>query len=187
MVIGVPKQLDITKVKDEVSTFAAGYKLSEQEKTELAFIMNTFCKYYNKMSDSSQMFEQETIIDSFEGVLESIVDTYNGTGLQTRANLFWKQLPCIMQMIKDSGESKAVKELSNKKKATNTAKPDKPKPAKPSKTTSSSSYSSNSYSSYSRPSFDSCGGSYRSSGGGCGGNSSSGGSCGGSYSSGGHC
>lgn len=158
MIIGVPKELNKKSVLDEVENFAKKYKLSTEEKAELAFIMNTFCKYYNKMSDNSSMLSQEDIIESFESVLETITETYNGTGTKTRANLFWKEIPCVQKMIKDSADTASKK--TAKKSTHETDVFSYPPAHSPSY---SSSYHSSSYS------YGGCGGS------------------GGGYSGGGHC
>jgi len=141
MIIGVPKELDNKKIAAEVEAFSKKYRLTQQEREELLFIMNTFCKYYNKMSESSQMLEQDAIIDSFDGVLETITGTYNGTGTQTRANIFWKQIPSVLKMLKNNTSS-----TKNKKDDGNNT---------PSKNTHTSSHTS--HASYTTPSYGGCG------------------------------
>ncbi len=163
MIIGVPKELSIDKIRKEVDAFSSKNKLTTQEKDELNFIMRSFCKYYNKMSDSSSMFEQEDIIESFDGILETITETYNGTGTQTRANLFWKFIPTVDDMRKSNTSSKKTNKKRTYDDDDNSYTPPKRTSSKPSYSSYGSCGSSSSYSSY----------------GGCGG--------GGGYSSGGHC
>lgn len=95
MIAGKTKTLSAEKIAKEVQDFSTKNRLSADEKKELEFILKTFCKFYNKMAESDEEFVSRTVVELFDGVLESITETYNGTGVQTRANLFWKQVPTI--------------------------------------------------------------------------------------------
>lgn len=161
MVIGVPKTLQKGKVEKEVEKFAKEYSLTQEEKNELAFIMRSFVKLYNNMSQQTHTYSQKEIIETFNGVMDSITETYNGTGLRTHADVYWKQLPCVADMLESEEKAEKVKRESKKEKADDGNENDennsKCEPApKPKKKTSSTYYGS------------SCGGSYGYSGGSCG-------------------
>lgn len=102
------------KLKTEIDDMTKKYNLNSQEKKELEFIINAFYKFYKKMNDSDTEFSEKDILDVFDStVLDSIVGTYNNTGLQTRANIFYKNLPSICSLSSQKKESSTTKKKSS--------------------------------------------------------------------------
>lgn len=61
--------------------------------------MNTFYKFYQKIDSNNTIISAQDIVPLFDDtVLDCIVNTYNNTGLKTRANLFYKNLPSIVKL-----------------------------------------------------------------------------------------
>lgn len=108
MIKEMPKTLVKAKIEQEATDFCKKYRLTDKEKKELNFIMDSFVKYYNKLSESDQSFSQKDVIESFDAVLETITETYNGTGTQTRANIFWKQIPSVADMERKENYKKTM-------------------------------------------------------------------------------
>ena len=99
------KHLEINKdiLKKEIEDMVKKYSLNDDEKKELTFIMNSFCKFYHRMDAADTIISAQDIVPLFDDtILDCISNTYNNTGLKTRANLFYKNLPSIVKLSSTS-------------------------------------------------------------------------------------
>lgn len=92
-------EIDKDTLKKEIDDMVKKYSLNDDEKKELTFIMNAFYKFYCRIDLNDTNVSAQDIVPLFDDtVLDCIVNTYNNTGLKTRANLFYKNLPSIVKL-----------------------------------------------------------------------------------------
>lgn len=83
--------LDKGKVLSDVEMFSTNNNLTKEEKTELIFLCTSFVKFYNKNIDLN-IFE---IFELFDFMINTRISPGTAPGLQTRANLFYKNVESI--------------------------------------------------------------------------------------------
>lgn len=160
-ILSGPAKLNKEQILKSAKEFAKDYNLTEEELNELNFICESFVKYYNNLSNKETVYSPKMVAESFDTMLNTQL-TGIWSGLNTRANLFYKQVPELEKIFqqdtldkkianRDSELNEKNKEIRSLKRELDSTKAEN----KRLKTKTESTSRSSSYSSY-----GGCGGSY---------------------------
>lgn len=124
-ILSGPAELNKEQILKSAKEFAKEHSLNEDELNELNFICESFVKYYNSLAKKETLYSPKMVSESFDAMLNTQL-TGIWSGLNTRANLFYKQVPELEKIfLQDTLDKKiATKndELSAKNKEIQTLK-----------------------------------------------------------------
>lgn len=98
-IINGPKEINEKELLKSIASFSTDNKLTKEENDELEFVCKSFAKYYNSLSSKRNTYSPKMIAESFEEMLKNSILVDKWSGLTTRANLFYKQVPYIEDVL----------------------------------------------------------------------------------------
>lgn len=89
------KNIDRQEILQDALLYSIENDLTNEEKNELFFICNAFVKYYNDNKD----LKINDLFYSFDRSLINILKVNRWSGLITSANLLYKEIPKIKELL----------------------------------------------------------------------------------------
>ena len=111
-----PDSINLEKVLKSAEAFCKENKMTEEETSEVKFLSEAFCKYYNSMSKKDEAYTSKMISESFDEMIKGTLMTDNWSGLTTHANLFVKEVPAIKKILERDSLDKIIDESKFSKK-----------------------------------------------------------------------
>lgn len=103
-IINGPKGISETEMNTSANHYATFNELNENEKDELLYICAQFVKFYNSLSQKKIEYTVEMVTETFDEAIKQIYGVE--IALKTRANLFYKQVPVINEILLNAKEEK---------------------------------------------------------------------------------
>ena len=108
-IINGPDRLVKAKLDKDIKDFIEENGLTKEEKNELDFICQSFLKFYNAMARKETAYSPKMIAEAFDTMIKSSVSIL-GSGLETRAKLYYKEVDCIKNVLVADSLDKKIKE-----------------------------------------------------------------------------